>query len=717
MQSWRADGQVGPYVLVAPLGAGGMGEVWKARDPRVGRTVAIKRLKPEYAERFKQEARAIAALNHPHICQLYDVGDDYLVMEYVDGAALHCPQPQKQAVRLALQIADALHEAHSKGIVHRDLKPANVLVTERGAAKLLDFGLARMGNGALSGESSATYVATVEGQIAGTVAYMSPEQAQGLPVDARSDVFSFGLVLYELLSGATPFKGATPIATLSSIVRDDPPALGTSSVLEPVIRRCLAKNPAARYQSMADVRAAMEHITSPAEVRPSIAVLPFVNMSGDPEQEYFSDGLAEEILNALVRVAGLKVIARTSAFAFKGQNVDVRKIAEALGVNHILEGSVRKAGNRVRVTAQLIAANDGSHLWSERYDRDLSDVFAIQDEIAQGIARELQTKLVPAPKRHQPSLAAYEAVLRARHYYSQWTPQAQKQGEACYREAIALDPQYVQAYCELGMYYLSSVTENQISVPEAARLMSAQAERALALDPAERLAHVVLALVAVLHYDWTRADREFQQALTAPDVTPLLRNGYAAWYLAPVGRISEAWQQARLALQQDPLNPLVRLHICEMYLADDDPAGEVEALKLLEIHPDFWITMGWLSPYYIRRGRLEEARRYAERALQLAPYHPGLRGCLAAIFHLSGDEVRAASLLATAAPDETFGAPLLRFNYHAALGELGDAAVWLEKCIEQRDTRAPWILPNIYGPAFTASPYWPRLARKMNLPV
>jgi serine/threonine-protein kinase len=717
MNSWRADAQVGPYVLVEPLGAGGMGEVWKARDPRVGRTVAIKRLKPEYAERFKLEARAIAALNHPHICQLYDVGDDYLVMEYVDGAALRCPQPQEHAVRLGLQIADALHEAHSKGIVHRDVKPANVLVNERGAAKLLDFGLARMGNGTLSGNSSATSVATVEGQIAGTVAYMSPEQAQGLPVDARSDVFSFGLVLYELLSGSTPFKGTTPIATLSSIVRDDPPALGTSSALEPVIRRCLAKNPAARYQSMADVRAAMEHITSPAHVRPSIAVLPFVNISGDPEQEYFSDGLAEEILNALVRVPGLKVIARTSAFAFKGQNVDVRKIAEALGVNHILEGSVRKAGNRVRVTAQLIVASDGSHLWSERYDRDLSDVFAIQDEIAQGIARELQAQLAPAPKRHRPPLAAHEAVLRARHFYSQWTPQAQKQGEACYREAIALDPQYTQAYCELGMHYLSAVTENQISVADAVKVMSGLAQQALAIDPTEHLAHAVLALVAVLHYDWQRADREFQQALAAPDVTPLIRNVYAGWYLVPVGRMDEAWQQARLTLQQDPLNPLVRLLICEMYLMNDDPAGEVESLKLLEIHPDFWIVMGWLAPYCLRQGRLEEAKRYANRALQLAPYHPGLAGSLAGILHLTGDDAGAASLLASAAPDETFGAPLLRFNYHAALNEYAAAAPWLEKCIAQRDTRAPWILPRIYGPGFTASPYWPPLARRMNLPA
>ena len=456
MTDWQPSVQIGHYVLLEPLGAGGMGEVWKARDPRVGRTVAIKRLKPEYAERFKQEARAIASLNHPHICQLYDVGDDYLVMEYVDGAPLRCPQPPERAIRLALQIADALDEAHSKGIVHRDLKPDNVLVNEKGTAKLLDFGLARTSGLQLSDGATMTSAGTLNGQVVGTVAYMSPEQAQGLTVDARSDVFSFGLVLYELLSGSTPFRGDTPIATLSSIVKDDPLPLREASVLDPVIRRCLAKNPAARYQSMADVRTAVQHAVSPTDARPSIAVLPFANMSGDPEQEYFSDGLAEETINALVRVPGLKVIARTSAFAFKGQNVDVRKVAEALGVNHILEGSVRKAGNRVRVTAQLIVAGDGSHLWSERYDRELADVFAIQDEIAQAISRELQIKLSPAPSRHQPPIAAYEALLKGRHYHQQWTPEAQKQSESCYREAIALDSRYTQAYCELGMLYFSA---------------------------------------------------------------------------------------------------------------------------------------------------------------------------------------------------------------------------------------------------------------------
>jgi serine/threonine-protein kinase len=716
VNEWRPSTQVGPYVLIEPIGAGGMGEVWKARDPRVGRTVAIKRLKPEHAERFKQEARAIAALNHPHICQLYDVGDDFLVMEYVDGGPLRCPQPPEQAIPLALQIADALHEAHSKGIVHRDLKPANVLVNERGATKLLDFGLARM-NGVGLSDGSVTSAATVPGLVVGTVAYMSPEQAQGLPVDVRSDIFSFGLVLYELLSGSIPFRGVTAVETLSSILKDEPPPLTSSPVLEPVVRRCLAKHPGARYQSMTDVRAALEQAMAPAApARPSIAVLPFVNMSGDPEQEYFSDGLAEEIINALVPVPGLKVIARTSAFAFKGQNVDVRRIAGALGVNHVLEGSVRKAGQRVRITAQLIVASDGSHLWSERYDRDLADVFAIQDEIARAIARELQTKLGPPRIRHQPSLAAYEAVLKGRHFYLQWTPEAQKQSERSYREALTLDPQYAQAYCELALNCFSAVTENQVAPHDAADIMSELAQRALAIDAADPDTHVVLALVAALNYDWERAGREFQLALAGPHPQPLVRQAYSGWYLMPVGRTEEALRQTTLAIQEDPLNPLLRLLVSELLLAKDDPDGETEALKLLDLHPDFWIAMGWLGPYYARLGRLDEARTFGERAHRLVPYHHGITGSLAGVMALQGETEGAVALLANAKPDETFGAPLMWFNYHAAQGDFAAAAHWLEKGIEQHDTRAPWILPNLYGPGFTASPYWPPLARKMNLP-
>ena len=413
--------KLGPYEILAAIGAGGMGEVYKARDTRLNRVVAIKKLKAEHGDRFKREARAVAALNHPNICAIYDVGPDYLVLEYVEGKPLKGPLPLDETVRLAIQIASALEEAHNRGIFHRDLKPDNIMLTAAGAAKLLDFGLAKMEDPEPAGDAFSTLTVglTEPGVVVGTIAYMSPEQAQGHPVDARSDIFSFGLVLYAMVSGRRAFTGDTPFAIMTAIVKEDPSPLDAPPALERIVRRCLAKQPSDRFQTVAEVRSALQRLSAkPEEEGPSIAVLPFANMSVDKEQEYFSDGLAEEIINSLAQLPGLKVTARTSAFAFRGKEQDITKIASELRVRTILEGSVRKAGNRIRVTAQLINAADGYHLWSQRYDRDLEDVFAVQDEIAAAIAGALQVKLsvqAAALRSYTPRLPAYEAFLKARH--------------------------------------------------------------------------------------------------------------------------------------------------------------------------------------------------------------------------------------------------------------------------------------------------------------
>lgn len=360
--------RLGPYVIEALIGSGGMGEVYKAHDGRLNRTVAIKRMIAEDRDRFEREARAIAAINHPHICQIYDVGPDYLVLEYLQGDLLCGPVSHDEAVRLASQIADALQAAHERGILHRDLKPANVMVVRQGGtphAKLLDFGVARLTNP----DTDATR--TLAGEVIGTPAYMSPEQAAGKPLDARSDVFSFGAVLYELITGACAFTGDSTAQVLSAVLRDPPRPFEAPTALRQIVTRCLSKESDRRFQTMADVKQALQQLThGKVDAAASIAVLPFANLSADRENEYFGDGLAEEIINALARVDGLKVIARTSAFSFKGKNEDVRDIAQALGVTNVLEGSVRRAGDRIRVTAQLIAAADGAHLWSERYDLD-----------------------------------------------------------------------------------------------------------------------------------------------------------------------------------------------------------------------------------------------------------------------------------------------------------------------------------------------------------
>jgi len=352
-----AGDKLGPYEIIAPIGAGGMGEVYRAHDPRLGRDVAIKISAQQFSDRFEREARAIAALNHPHICQVCDIGPNYLVMEFIEGTPLAGPVPLDLALRHAVQIADALSAAHAKGITHRDLKPANVLVTASGI-KLLDFGLAllsRDGRQPAPTDATATIGMTKIGTILGTAAYMSPEQAEAKPVDARSDIFSFGLVLYEILTGRRAFTGDSTIAIMAAIVRDQPGPMDAPPAVESIVTRCLRKSPADRFPSMAQVKDALLAATSsvpkalPAQPQPSIAVLPFANMSADKEQEYFSDGLAEEIINALAQIPGLKVSARTSAFAFRGKEQDITEIAEALKVRTILEGSVRRAGSRVRI--------------------------------------------------------------------------------------------------------------------------------------------------------------------------------------------------------------------------------------------------------------------------------------------------------------------------------------------------------------------------------
>src|SRR5262245_46327689 len=396
-----------------------MGEVYRARDTRLDRTVAIKVLPAALAHdsdrlrRFEHEARAIASLNHPHICQLYDIGPGYLVLEYIDGEPLRGPVAAPEALRQATQIARALEAAHDRGILHRDLKPTNVLITRDGTVKLLDFGLAKLLRSTREDPDDLTRAAshTIAGAVLGSPGYMSPEQAAGKTLDIRSDVFSFGIVLHELLSGARP--------------SGDGDAFRSSQTLPPlghIVRRCLAPDPRERFQTMAEVRAVLEHAATgltptPIEHRPSIAVLPFANMSADKENEYFGDGLAEEVINALAQVPGLQVAGRTSSFLFRGKDLELTEVGRRLNVEHLLEGSVRRAGNRIRVTAQLIKVADGFHLWSERYDREWTDIFAIQDEITYAIASALRLRLsvdVSAPRRHTPNLHAYEACLKAR---------------------------------------------------------------------------------------------------------------------------------------------------------------------------------------------------------------------------------------------------------------------------------------------------------------
>lgn len=715
MAAWAPGTRLGPYELTAPIGAGGMGEVWKARDTRVDRAVAVKRLLAAHADRFRREARAIAALNHPHICQLYDVGPDYLVMEYVEGDVLKGPVPVDTARRLAAQIAAALAEAHRKGIVHRDLKPANVLVNESGA-KLLDFGLAQMDVRVLPNDATISAALSEPGAIVGTVAYMSPEQAHGRPVDARSDVFSFGAVLYELLSGRRAFAGDTAAATLSSVVNDSPAPLEAPAPLALVVKRCLAKRPSDRYQSMAEVAAALEQTTiEQGSRRASIAVLPFANMSRDQDDEFFSDGLAEELINLLAHVPTLKVTARTSSFAFRGKEQDIRRIAEALGVQTILEGSVRRAGSRIRVTAQLINAEDGYHVWSERYDRELTDVFAIQDEIAQAIASALQVKLVSNPARHTPSFPAYEALLKARHHARAYVPDAHARAEEYCRQAIALDPKYAAPHALLGFMYFFATSHIGRPMREVAPLVRHEARQALELDPFETDPHFLLGAVAAAHdYNWPEAAKEFQMALASPSAS-----AEAHWASSGLpetfGRFDESTAEMRKAVEKDPLSVIWRgVLMAHLVCAGKYEEALQEGMKALdiaqnEIHPHLA-----MAEAYLALGDIEQAVASAERAHSNLPQQSMGTGFLAAVLMRRGDRDRATALLREMgdAPTPLWG----RAWYHLLCSEVDEAARWFEKMIDAREMFAPVYANSPYTRELRASAYWPRLARMMKLP-
>jgi eukaryotic-like serine/threonine-protein kinase len=718
---WEAGAGIGPYVLIDRIGAGGMGEVWKARDIRLDRIVALKRLRV-HSDAFEREARTIAALNHPHICTLHDIGADYLVMEHIDGAPLTGPLDVAAAVRVALQVASALEAAHGKGIVHRDLKPANVLVTG-GRAKLLDFGIAK-----LRRDAGADATMTVEGQIAGTPAYMSPEQAQGQDTDARSDIFSFGAVLYEMLSGRRAFDAASTAATLSAVLRDEPAPARIPDPLARIVKRCLEKAPERRFQTVAELRAALELVSETGralETTPpptaSIAVLPFANISSDPEQEYFSDGLTEEIINLLAHIDGLKVIARTSAFAFKGRSVPIGQIADTLGVTTILEGSVRRAGNRIRVTAQLINAADSSHRWSERYDREMTDVFALQDEIASAIVSELRGRLAgpAAPRAYTPTVPAYEAYLMARHLV--WTKHARdgyEQGRQFYERAIALDPGYALPHTGLAELFHICASMRGQDAREAAAMIRPAAERALALDPSLPEAHLWLGILASTYeYDWKRAEAHFSRAMTSLPVSPLLRHMHAYFFLRFVGRAEEAVAEHRLALQDDPLNLIIRVGLVLSLISAGRPREATdEAHALLDIAPGFGAAYA-LHVLNVLTEPTASALAFAERLQAITPDAAGSVGLRAGLLRRAGDEDGAAALIRNVVELDTYGNAVDLTLSELVGGSIDRAFDLMATLVEQHHPLLIMVIVGgPYGAALRSSPRWTSFARTIGLP-
>jgi serine/threonine protein kinase/Tfp pilus assembly protein PilF len=720
--------KLGPYEIVGSLGAGGMGEVWKALDTRLGRVVAIKKLKERHSERFQQEARSIAALNHPYICQIHDIGPDYLVLEYIEGKPLSCPLPEKEAVRLAIQIATALEEAHQKGIIHRDLKPSNIMVTDKGSVKLLDFGLAKLyeQDGSLSGLTTFDSPATQAGAVLGTVAYMSPEQAQGQPADTRSDIFSFGLVLYEMLSGRRAFSGTSTLVVAAALMRENPPPIHTTPSLENILRRCLEKQPSGRYQTISEVKTALEQIlkeaapTKSAESKPSIAVLPFVNLSGDKEQEYFSDGLAEEIINALTKIPGLKVIARTSSFAFRGKEQDITKIAEALRVSTILEGSVRKAGNRIRVTAQLITADDGSHLWSERYDRQMTDVFAIQDEICQAIVDKLRVELTSDRQliqRQTENVEAYNLCLKGRYYYLKLTPESMQKGKEYYEQAIAIDRNYAWAWCKLARFYFVMGYLGFMPLKATTAQANQAIEKALELDDHLAEAHAVVGMLRARHFDWREAERSFRRAMELDPRSQDTWQAYSLFYLVPLGRINEAIAASKKALKLDPLSPHLLHQLGLRYYLNRQYDLAIEHQRnALELDPNYsWAHISQ-GGNYIETGELDKAIQALESGVRILGRTPYGLSWLGFAYARAGQIDKAKKFLAElqGLAQKEYVIPSSFALIYLGLGEIDQAFDWMEKGVDELDQTVIGNVSPILDP-LRSHPRFKILLRKMNL--
>ena len=664
---------VGRYRIERELGAGGMATVYLAHDLRHDRQVAIKVLREEVSEslgreRFLREIRLAAKLTHPHVLPLHDSGEAggflYFVMPVMEGQTLRDRLrkdgqiPVDTAVRIAAEVADALDYAHRHDVVHRDIKPENILLHE-GHAVVADFGVAR----AVAAASSESAGFTQIGVIVGTPAYMSPEQAAGDVIDGRSDLFSLGCLLYEMLAGEQPFTGPSLQAVIAKRFHHTPPPVTAArpdvpAAVSRTIDRLLEKDPAARFTSGALVVTALQSHDTPApaptptRADPSVAVLPFANMSASGDDDYFADGITEEIINVLAQVDGLRVAARTSCFAFKGKNEDLRGIGEKLGVRHVLEGSVRKAGPRLRITAQLINAGDGYHLWSERYDRELVDVFALQDEIANAIAGKLQLSLLAGTDRNQGragprNVEAYELLLRGRVFLWQ-RGRAILDAMRCFEQAVALDSELVEAHALLGDAYRLKWIYGMASAAETIPVARAAIDRALAIDPEypqalstlanlaashdnDIEASVVLsdrvlardpsfvqamcekALVVSLRYDQPpqRYAQSLQHLRTARIVDPL--NAWAAalrsWTLASVGLQDEAVDEARhaVALDRNAFTGRWALTWMLSALRRDDEAMAV-ALETLPMSGRNPRILAEMAAIHARRGEMDAAR-------------------------------------------------------------------------------------------------------------
>jgi eukaryotic-like serine/threonine-protein kinase len=731
---------IGHYRIIERIGAGGMGEVYLAEDTKLDRKVALKFLPlslcqdPDCRARFTREAQASANLDHPNIVAVHEVGEyqgrPYFSMQHVEGQTLKeviagKPLTLDRVLEIAIQVCEGLQAAHDKGITHRDIKPSNILIDSHGRARIVDFGLA-----SVVGSDQLTRI----GSTMGTVGYMSPEQARGEQIDRRSDLFSLGVVLYELITGRQPFKGENNAATSRNTLDAEPEPLARykSEVpdgLQTIVTKALAKDKSLRYQHADDLLADLKRLRQqPAlQVRttqPSIAVLSFANLSSDPEQEYFCDGMTEEIISALSHIEGLQVVARTSALSFKGQALDVREIGRRLGVKTVLEGSVRRSSNRLRITTQLIDVTNGYHLWSEKFDRDLQNIFAIQDEISLAVVDNLKVQLqlgerARLVKRYTDDSAAYSLYLKGRFFWNKRTEDGTRRAISLFEQAFQADTGFAPAYAGIADCYLMLGYYDVLPPKEAFPTARAAAEKAIGLDHLLGEAHTSLASVKLYYdWDWPGAEMEFKKGI---ELNPGYSTAYQwyAEYLAFMGRLDESIGMGNRSMELDPLSPIISSNLAGFYwIAGQYDMAIEEYRKALEMDSNLAVARIYLGLTLAAIERYDEAISELQKGIALSGGEDSPhQGILGAIYGVAGRIDKGQQLLdrLIALSRDRYVSPCQIAATYLALGEKELAFEWLDRAYAERDH---WIVSVKVNPMVNdlrTDARFIELLRKMNL--
>ncbi len=746
----------GRYQIIEELGRGGMGRVYKAIDTKIRERVALKLIKPEIAkdkktiERFSNELKFARKIRHKNVCQMFDLGEEkgkqFITMEFVPGEDLKSSirrfgkLPIGKSISIAKQICEGLAEAHRLGIIHRDLKPQNVMVDEDGNARIMDFGIAR---------SLEAKGVTGAGIMIGTPEYMSPEQIEGKDVDHRSDIYSLGIILYEMVTGQVPFEGDTPLAIgvkHKNETPKDPKDLNTQIPLELalMILRCLEKDEELRFQDAREIlleltniekdlatseRIIVEGIPETKKVdemewKNSIAVLPFADLSPQKDEEYFCDGIAEELINALTHIKELRVVARSSAFAFKGEKYDVREIGKKLTVETVLEGSVRKAGNRIRVTAKLINVADGYHLWSERYDRKLEDVFAIQDEVTLAIVDNMKLKLLGEEKerltkRHTEDLESYNLYLKGRYYSNKRTENDLKIGLDYFNKSIEKDHTYALPYAGLADCYIIMGWYTYLSPKEAFPKAKAAAEKAIKMDKSLVEAHTSLAyLKELFEWNWQEAEKGFKRALELNPNYATAHQWYAV-YLGAMGRHDESISEVNRAQELDPLSLVNSATKGNMlYLARKYDQSIYELKKTLEMDQNYMIAHFFLVSPYLQKRMYKEAIAEVQRAMKLSiKDDPLLLELLGICYSFSGRRNEAKKVLDKLAQIEKkrYVSSFFRSLIHLGLRQKNQAIEWLNEAYKERDHWLEFLNVDPRFDSMRDDPKFKNILKKMDL--